>query len=487
MASIKKNISFQLFYRVLSVITPLITVPVLSRALGAQGLGVFSGTLAYVSYFMLFTRLGVDHYGSRLIATVQNDPEKKAAAFWNAYAVQFSCFCIASTVYLITLFFLPPERRVYQALQGVWIVSSGLDITWLFFGSEEFGLTVKVNTVIKALTVAAIVLFVRTPQDLSKYILIMSGGELTYHALLWFKRGRLVRYRRPTFAEMKKHIRPMVMLFIPVMACSVYQIMDKTMLDLLSDETNLGYYYSADKVINIPLEAILAVGTVLLPRLSGMMGIAEKQEILQMEKKGVEITTCLASSVGFGIAAVAREFVPIMFGPGFEPCVELLYCFVPVLIAKAWNNAIRIQYLIPAHKDRAYIKATVAGALSNLVLNYFFIRRYAAIGAVIATLVAEVLVLVVEMFAARGEVPFGRFFLRNSVYLLLGGVMFLGVRALRRVLPLSGWPCLMVLICAGALLYLLLASAVWKLDRGSAFHGSLRGIVGRLRGLRGRG
>ena len=77
MSNIKKNFSYQIIYRIITVITPLVTAPILSRALGAENLGVFSATQAYVNYFLLFAMLGVENYGNRSIAAVQKIREKR--------------------------------------------------------------------------------------------------------------------------------------------------------------------------------------------------------------------------------------------------------------------------------------------------------------------------------------------------------------------------------------------------------------------------
>ena len=86
--NIKKNVVYQTIYRVLTVLTPLITSPILSRALGADKLGIYSATITWVNYFMLLALLGIENYGSRSIAIVQDNDEKRKQTFWDIYAIQ---------------------------------------------------------------------------------------------------------------------------------------------------------------------------------------------------------------------------------------------------------------------------------------------------------------------------------------------------------------------------------------------------------------
>ena len=89
MRSLKRNFGYQMVYRILTVITPLITSPYLSRVLGVEALGKYSASQAYVNYFVLFAMLGIENYGNRSIAKIQENEAKRSTTFWNIYAVQF--------------------------------------------------------------------------------------------------------------------------------------------------------------------------------------------------------------------------------------------------------------------------------------------------------------------------------------------------------------------------------------------------------------
>lgn len=56
--SIKKNVIISTLYQILSVITPLITAPYISRVIGADGIGAYSYTSSIQMYFSLFAALG---------------------------------------------------------------------------------------------------------------------------------------------------------------------------------------------------------------------------------------------------------------------------------------------------------------------------------------------------------------------------------------------------------------------------------------------
>ena len=151
MANIKKNFGYQIAYRILTVITPLITSPIVSRALQADKLGVYSATYAYADYFVLLAMLGVASYGQRTIAAAKT-LEERQKLFWEIYAVQFVASIVALSLYLLSLPIAAlkvPDRIPVMLTQGLWIVSCIFSISWFFFGIEEFRVTVIRNLFIK--------------------------------------------------------------------------------------------------------------------------------------------------------------------------------------------------------------------------------------------------------------------------------------------------------------------------------------------------
>lgn len=71
--SITKNYIYNLSYQLLTLITPFITIPYLSRVLGPDGIGEYSFTFSVVTYFVLVANLGVSNYAQREIAYHQDD------------------------------------------------------------------------------------------------------------------------------------------------------------------------------------------------------------------------------------------------------------------------------------------------------------------------------------------------------------------------------------------------------------------------------
>ena len=467
---LKKNFIYQFAYRILTVITPLITSPYLSRTLGAEKLGIYSGTYAYANYYILFAILGIEFYGSRSIAVYENDYSKRKATFWNIYSVQFFSSLLSILVYYLTFqICFSSDRKIICILQGLWVVASGLDINWYFFGKQDFKITVSRNIFIKIVSIICIFFFFFDESDLPKYVFIMAFSMVISQGLLWLFLFKDIGFSKPQLKEVCNNIKPILFLFIPVLAMSVFHIMDKSMVDILSDERNGGYYYNVDRLINIPLGLITGLSTVMLPRISKLANENNSDGTKAILYKSSELLFFLSCAVAFGLGSIANVFVPVFLGPGFDPCIKMIEIFIPIILIKAMSDFIRQQFLIPTKKDKLYVIAVICGAFANLISNYFLILKKGALGAVIGTFIAETVVLLIELIGTRKNINFIYMFTKHSFYFLCGLIMFGVVKLTEIYFNIKGIVLLIIMIVSGGFSYLLISLIYWLNSKNSIF------------------
>lgn len=460
--SVAINALYQTIFNIISTLTPLITTPVISREIGANNLGVFSYTLTISHYFTLFAMLGIVNYGTRAIAEVAKSKEEISRKFWSIYAIQFFMATICNTAYIVYVTLFAKDNIHIFILQTFWVLGTLFDVNWFFFGIEEFRFTVIRNIVIKFLTVIAIFFFVKEGHNpLAVYTGIMSCGSfISIVVILPMLKGKL-SWIRPSWIDIKIHIKPIFILFIPLLAGVLYGSIDKVMLGSMSEYSQLGYYYNADRVINIPVGIINGLSTVLFPRISSMLANNKRKEGLVFITKSFDVTAWAAVLLSLGIAGCAKEFVPLFFGNGYEDCVSLIYIMTPILIINAISIFYRMQYLVPFHHDKLYAIALFVGTLMNLILNMLLIPQYKAIGASVATLIAQVLVMIIQ-FKKREGLSIRSWSFQLLKYLIMGLMMLMVMRIVSRFFS-SQLVALIFEMIAGGVCYLLLSLLYWSL------------------------
>jgi O-antigen/teichoic acid export membrane protein len=250
--------------------------------------------------------------------------------------------------------------------------------------------------------------------------------------------------------------------------------MDKTMLGLLADYEQSGYYYNADKVINMPLGIVTGLGIVMLPRMSNVVSMKGIEEGNILLKKSFELNIFLASAMTFGIAAVSKEFVPIFFGSGFEPCTTLVMLFAPVIMLKSFSGLIETQYLIPCGNEKIYTIATIAGAIVNLIFNIALIPKLGAVGATLGTLAAETAVLLFEAFMIKKSFNIFKCIINDIIYIIAGIVMLGAVRFCAYALGVPDLIKILLEVGIGATVYIVCIVPYWYICRTSIFNPYMR-------------
>ena len=407
----------------LAIILPLITTPYISRVLGPDKIGQYSYTYSIAYYFVMFILLGLNNYGNRTIAMLKNDKKKLSKAFYGIYFMQLINGFFMIFIYCVyTLLF---SNNLMTWILLIYVVSGVLDINWFFFGMEQFKLTVVRNTIIKLITTLSIFIMVKNESDIYLYSLIMVGGMLLSQILLWPFVRKFVDFCRIEMKDIIRHIKPNLTLFIPVIAISLYKVMDKIMLGLMASMIEVGYYESSEKIIAIPMALITSLGTVMLPKMSNLIANNNEKESKKYFSNSIMLAMFLSTSLCFGVMGVSNEFVPIFYGYGYSKCIILFQILLPSCMFLAFANVVRTQYIIPRQLDSIYIKSVILGAIINLFINLLLIPVYQSIGAAIGTLCAEATVCIYQIIVVRNKLLIKQYLMDSSKFLLAGLIMYL--------------------------------------------------------------
>lgn len=477
-SSVKKNFIYNVAYQILVIILPLVTAPYLSRVLGAGQLGQYSYTYSVANYFVLFAMLGVNNYGNRCVARARGDRARLSSEFWSVYCFQLLATVAVCAAYVAYALALSGDATL--ALVWVpYVASAGLDVNWLFFGLEEFRLTVTRNFVVKLATFALTLVLVRGEHALVIYCALMSASYLASAAALWPFVGREVDRARPTAWQVLSHLRPNLVLFVPVVAVSLYTVLDKVMLGAMSSFEETGYFENAYKVATMPTAVITALGTVMLPRVAGLLAEGRREEARGYLGVSMWAAMAMAFAFAFGVAGVAPVLVPVLFGDGFAPSEAAMCVIVADMPLMAWANVLRTQLLIPEGRDREYVSSVVCGAAVNVAVNLALIPRLGALGASAGTFCAEAAVCLVQARAVRRDVPQGRWLLRCLPFAAIGAAMCALVRAMGAAMGASA-ATLLLQVLAGAAAYSLLSLAWCVASRDEGYEALVRPALSSL-------
>lgn len=420
--SIANNYIYNLMYQVILAVIPLIATPYLTRVLGAEKLGIYSYTYSIATIFFLLSALGINTYGQREIAYVQDSPEKLSKVFWELVIVRGIATAISATA-LIILSLVANEYKVCYQIFVIYIIANAFDITWLYQGIENFKAITVRNITIKIIYLGLVFLFVKDKSDLYIYIFLFSAMTLVTNLSFWAKTSKILT--RPKKLEVKKHIKPALILFLPQIASLIYTVLDKTMLGIMCPEIEqVSFYEQASYIVKTVLMLVTTIGTVMISKVSYAFQKQNTEEIKNYLNQVTNFVWLASSALMFGVAGAIENFVKWFYAAEYESVINIVYLMCPIIIFIGLNNIIGIQFLVPTKNQNKYIFAVIIGAVTNFVLNLILIKPLATIGATIASVMAELVIVIVELMFLKKIIPDYRIAKGSAKYLLFGAVMF---------------------------------------------------------------
>lgn len=425
--SVKKNYIYNVIYQMLVIILPVITTPYLSRILGAENIGIYSYTLSITTYFILFGSLGVAMYGQREIAYVQSDTNKRSKIFWEIIIIR--CITLFISLFIFYIFFCTKGQfNYYYKILLLEIIANMIDISWFFQGLEEFKKTVMRNTAVKIISVLCIFIFIKSQSDLYMYFIIYVLSTFLGNISLWIYLPKYIKKCNLKELKIIRHIKATIALFIPQIAVQVYTLLDKTMLGVLcNDMTSVGFYEQSQKIIKTALVLVTALGTVVAPRIASIISKGNKEEVNKYLEKSYHFVWMIGTPLTFGLIATAKTLVPWFLGEEFIPAIEIIMIGSVLIMAIGLNNVSGMQYLIPVKKQNLFTKSVIIAACINFMLNYILIPIYGAIGAITASVFAEIVIIFIQAFDIRKDINI-KIIYKNSMNYIIGSIiMFLPI------------------------------------------------------------
>jgi len=435
--SIAKNYIYNMVYQVLILILPLVTTPYLSRVLGAEGIGIYGYTYSIVTYFILFGSLGVAMYGQREIAYAQENIESRKKVFIEIVIFRIITIAIAIVAYYF-FFMQGAEYQIYYRILLLELIAAAFDISWFFQGMEEFKRTVTRNVLVRICSVSLVFILVKTKEDLAKFTLIYSLADLIGNLSLWLYVPKYIKGVKVKNIDVIRHLPQILLLFIPQIANQIYKILDTTMIGaLVENKSEVGFYEQGQKVIRLLLTIVTSLGIVMVPRMASTFASGDKEKIKEYMKMSFKFVFFLAFPIMFGIISISSAFVPVFFGNGYDKVIILINIISPIILLMGMGNVLGTQYLLPTKKQKEYTISVTVGVIFNFILNYILIKKYASIGASIATVLSELIVVGIQFQYVKKDIKFSNLISLAWKYFVSALIMFTVCFGIRFVLSIN--------------------------------------------------
>ena len=451
--SLVKNYLYNVSLALLNILFPLITFPYIARVLGAEGVGKINYANSIVNYFLLLASLGIPVYGVREIAKVRNNRKKVSTVFSEIFTINLCSTILFTVIYYVMILNSPlfMKEKILFSVIGILLVLNIFNLDWLYQGFEEYRYITIRSVIFKVLSIIVMFMLIKGKGDYVNYALItviaLSGANI----LNGIKCRKYVDYSLKNI-NLKRHFKPVVIIFFMGLAINIYNNLDSTMLGLISGNESVGYYTAAVKINRMVINVVTSLGVVLLPRLSYYIEQNQFDEFKKIIVRSINFIYLIGLPSCVGLYMLAPSIIRLFSGSEFIPAIDTMRISIPIILFVSIANITSVQILLPLKKEKQVMMSVIFAALINLALNYILIPLYKQNGAAAASVVAECLCMVIQIWYCRKLLNHNLFGKDKIKYFVGAGTVLILLYGLNKII-FNDVILVVVSICACSIAY----------------------------------
>ena len=381
-----------------SYILPLITLPYLTLVLGPEKFGLTQYAISLITYFQFFTDYGFNLSATRELAICRDDNQKISQIFSSVMFIKM-CLCILSFIILLLIVMFIPK---FSEDSYVYILTFGMVIgymlfpTWLFQGLEYMRYTSILNIIGKIVFTVLIFIFIHDTTDYMLVPLINSLGYILvgilgiYIALTKFN----IKITIPSIRDIKYHLREGWYVFISTIAINMYTTTNTFLLGLLTNNTLVGYYSIAEKIILAVNGLLNPISQALYPFISRTVKTDDKTRSIEFIRKITKIMTLVGIVLSAGLFIFAKPIILLLFGQSYANSVIILQIISIVPLAVSLSTVFGVETMLTFNYKKAFTSIVMIGGIIDIVLGIILIILMKEIGIAISFATTEIFITI---------------------------------------------------------------------------------------------
>lgn len=409
-----KNSIYNVLYRLLNVLYPVLSSAYIARVLTPESIGevVFAQTL--VTYFVTIASLGIPSYGAKVIGKNENDSSKRNNNFTELFLINSISTLICLILYsLFIVFYSGMADKILLIIFSSILICNVFNVDWLYQGIGDYKFIAIRNTIIKIISMISLVAFVKTTNDYIWYTIILCFGTVGNYIFNIVNLKKHVKFTKSKL-HIKRHLRPIIILLFATCATEVYTMLDSTMIGMWCSKSDLAFYSNSVKIVRTIFTVLTATVAVYLPQLSYYYSLNDKSAFLKLSNKGMKFSLFLAIPATVGIYMLSKQLILCFYGANFINCVSTMKILSILIVVFSIAYMGGHVMLIATNHEYSILKATIFGAIINIIFNVFLIRNIGYNGAAISSIIAEIVVTSVLLFEAKEVVNYS---IENKFYI----------------------------------------------------------------------
>ena len=420
-----KNVSWLLISQIISSICGFIWTILTARYLGVSDYGILGFAISLTGILAITADYGISTHIIRHIAT---DYPSAPKYLGNAFPLK-TILSIGSLIITLIILILmkTPETTITITLlftiEMIFKSFIGL-LNGTFQAFEEGKYQGIGNTLLNTLLLLFIIISIYS--DIGLFGITFSYLIANFLALIYTYYVLQKHITKPKFEFDKEFCKKIILAAIPFAVGSIfytiYYSIDIVMLNALVGNYATGIYNATYKLISV-LALFYGVYTaVIFPVMSRLFKNDEKALVLLLEKS-IKYLSLIIVPLAISIVFYSADIIQLFYGHEYDAASSALSILIWT-VCILFINGICNNSLLAAHKEVTTTKIYMIAATFNVILNLILIPHYSYNGAAFATVMSDVLILILFAYVLYklGHIPNKKLYL-DIIKIVIGSAI----------------------------------------------------------------
>jgi len=374
-----------------SYLLPLVTIPYLTRVLGATTWGLVAFSQAFGAYASLVVEYGFDYSATREVAKSRDSKENLSSLVAGVLGAKILLAVCAVGLAAIAEHWVPLFHRhaIFFWTAMFWALAQAFSMLWYYQGFERMRFVAVLDVAGRALATAGIFILVRNPSDGWKVLALQGAGALFSVIVATVFVFQEVPLRLPSWAAIWKTLRMGWNMFIFRSSLGLFSSGNAFILGLFAPADAVGFYAGAEKIARAFMGLLAPVYQSLYPRFSHLVK-HDRPTARRLARASLLVMSAMGALSSLVVFLAAPWIVRIILGKAFAPTVPVLRIMAALIFLDAVSTILGMLWMVPLGLDRLFSRIVLAAGALNLVLALILAPRFAQAGVAWAVVAAEV-------------------------------------------------------------------------------------------------
>ena len=375
-----------------NLILPLIIIPHLVSTLGIEKFGLLAFATATINYFSILSDYGFNLTGTREVSINRNSNHKLTQVFSSIMIIKFSLLLLGLVI-LILLNFLEKFSQnslLYFFTFGL-VFGKVLFPVWFFQGVEKMKYISIFNILAKLIFVIATIIYVKDPNDILLVPIFNSSGFILAGiiSLFYIKIKFNVSFKFQRKDVLLRYLREGWHIFISRLAVVLYTSNNILILGFLTNNTSVGFYSIAEKVINAICSLGGTINRVLFPNLSIVWSVSKLSYHRQLNTviKSLIVVMLLISIATYLLSPYIISYLSA--GKQIQESIDILK-ILAVTILLFPLGGLFTQSFVTQQKFSLVTKVTLFTTIFNFILVFVMIYFFDFYGLAVSVVFVQI-------------------------------------------------------------------------------------------------